>query len=130
MDNPFLKKNCFPASWFELSRSPFADIIPVLLKSTPYSPYPTFGFSFQDYDLLKISFVNINKPRYLPSNIFSNPISTNDNLRGYIVISIYYNRVFTSADALKQLRLLHEQGGGVVSITYICTGKYIITQRG
>ena len=104
------EKNFFPASQFELSVSPFTDLIPVLLKCTPYSTDTTFGFTFQDDDLLKISFIKTIKPKYPASKIFSNPRSTNNKQRGAFVTSIHGTSVFTSDDALKQLSLLHMQG--------------------
>ena len=111
MDNPFTKKKIVPSSYFELSISTFIDLIPMLLKSTPYSPDPTFGFTLQENDLLKITFAKNNQPKYPASNIFSNPRSTNNKPRGASTTSMYGTRVFTSADTPKQLHLLHNQGG-------------------
>ena len=45
----------FPVIKFELSTSPFTEIITVLLKSTTYSPDTTFVFTLQYCYLLKIS---------------------------------------------------------------------------
>ena len=88
------KEKNVPASQFELSISPFIDLLHFLLKSTPYYPDPTFGFTFQYYDLLKRVFVNNSK-------VFSNPRSTKKSLRGAFVTSIHGTRVLTSSDTLK-----------------------------
>ena len=110
MDNPFMKKKIVPSSYFELSIGTFIDLIPMPLKSIPYSPDPTFGFTLQENDLLKITFAKNNQPKYPASNIFSNPRSTNNKPRGASTTSMYGTRVFTSADTPKQLHLLHKQG--------------------
>ena len=89
-----VEQNFVPASKFDLSISPFIDLLHFLLKSTPYYPDPTFGFTFQYYDLLKRVFVNNSK-------VFSNPRSTKKSLRGAFVTSIHGTRVLTSSDALK-----------------------------
>ena len=78
-----------PASQFEFSISPFKYFIHVLLEYTPSYPYPNFWFPFQYYYLLKISFSNTIKPIHPASKIFSNPRSTNNNLRGAILNSIH-----------------------------------------
>ena len=104
------EQKSFPDSQFELSISPFTDLLPVLLKSNTYSPNATFGFTYQYNYILKRSFVNTLKSKYLYSKIFSNPRSTNNNLRGGFVTSIHVTCVFTSTDALKQILLLHYQG--------------------
>ena len=104
------EQNFFPTIQFELYISPFTDLIPVLLKSTPYSTDPTFVSTFLDDDLLKRAFVKTIKPKSPSSKIFSNPRSTNNNLRGAFVTSIHGTHVFTSVDAMKQLCILHEQG--------------------
>ena len=103
------EQNSVPTSQFELSINTFTYLLPVLLKCTPYYTDPTFGFTFQYDDLLKRAFVKTIQPKYPASEIFSNPKSTNNKLRGAFVTSVHGTRVFTSADALKQLRLLHEQ---------------------
>ena len=113
------EKNYVPVSQFEFSIiGPFADLIPVFLKFTPSSPNPTFGFTFQYYRLLKRAFVNTIKPKYPASKIFSNPRSTNNKLRGDFVTSIHGNPVFTSADYLQQLCLLHKQGVLELSLAF------------
>ena len=94
-------KNCVTASHFELSINAFTNLLTVLLKYTQYYPYPTFILTFQDADLLKISFVKTIRPKHLASKIFSNPGSSNNNLRDNFVTSINGTRVFTSYDALK-----------------------------
>ena len=44
---PLTKEQSFvSSSHLELSISPFTDLLPVLLKSNPYYPYPIFGFTF------------------------------------------------------------------------------------
>ena len=86
MYNPFLKENLFLASQFELSICTFTDLLPVLLKSTPSSLDPTFGFTFKYDDLLKIAFVNTIKPKSPYSNIFSNHRSNNNKLRGNLLL--------------------------------------------
>ena len=99
------------ASQFELSISPFTDLLPVIHKSTSSSPCLTFGFTFQYYDLLKRSFVKTIQPKYPDFKIFFNPRATNKNLRGSFLTSIRGIHVFTSDDALKQLHILNKQGG-------------------
>ena len=71
MENPFLNNKIIPASKFELYISPFTDLLPVLLKVTPYSSHPTFGFTFQNDDILKRFFVKTIKPKYPASEIFT-----------------------------------------------------------
>ena len=104
------EQNFPPESQFEFSISPFKDLLTVILKSTPSSPDPTFGFTFQYDDLLKKAFVNTIKHKYPASKIFSNPRSTNNKPRGSFVTSINSTCAFTSADNLKQIRLLYEKG--------------------
>ena len=97
------EKNYVPDNQFEFSISPFTDLIPVILKSTPYYPDPIFGFTLQDYYLLKRAFVQTIKPKSPASRIFSKPKSTNNKLRGAFVTSIHGTCVFNSADALKRI---------------------------
>ena len=81
----------------------------MLLKSTPSYTDPTFGFTFQDDDILKGAFVQTIQPQYQYSNIFYNPRSTNKKLRGTFVNSIHGTCDLTSYDTLKQICLLHKQ---------------------
>ena len=83
------EKNFVPVSQFELSVSPFTDLLPVLLKPTTSYPDPTFGFTFQDDYLLKRDSINTIKLKSPASKIFSNPGSTNKKLRGAFVTSIH-----------------------------------------
>ena len=80
------EQNFVHASQFELSMSHFTDILPVILKYTPYSSDIIFGFTLQNYDLLKRAFLNTNKTPPA-SKISSSPISTNNNIRGDFVTS-------------------------------------------
>ena len=102
MDNPSPKNKCL-AIQFELSIRTFTDILPVILKSNPYSLDTTFSFNLQNDDILKISFIKTIRPKYPDSNIFSNPISTNNNKRVDFVTSIHGTHVFNFSDDLKQL---------------------------
>ena len=65
-----VEQNFVPASQFYLSISPFIDLLPAILKSTPSSQYPNFGFTFQDDNLLKRSFVKTIQPKLPYSNFF------------------------------------------------------------
>ena len=83
MYNPLLnKKNFPPSSQFEFYIIPFIELHPLILKYNPYYSDPTVGFNFQNYDLLNIAFVKSIKTKYTAYNIFINPISTNNTLRG------------------------------------------------
>ena len=123
MENPFLNNKIIPASKFELYISPFTDILPVLLKFTTYSSHPTFGFTFQNDDILKIFFVKTIKPKYPASEIFYNPRYTKNKLRGSFVTSIHGTRFFTSAGALKNIYILNEQGMLELSLTFALENK-------
>ena len=107
-EKPILNNKKIPASRFEFYTIPFTDLLPVILKYTPSSTDPTFGFTLKDEYLLKRAFVKTIKPKYPASKIFSNPASTNNNARGAFLDSMSYTRVFTSLDALKQILLLHK----------------------
>ena len=90
----------------------------MILKSTTSYPDPTFGFTFKDYDLLKRAFVKTIRPKSSTSKIFYNPESTNNNMRGPFVNSIHGTHVFTSADSLEHIHLLHEQGVLELSLNF------------
>ena len=104
------EQNFVLASQIELYISNFTDLIPMLLKSTPSSPVPTFGFTSQDDNILKRAFAKTIRPKYPSSDIFYNPRSTNHKPRGDFVASIHGACVFTSSRDLKHVHLLHEQG--------------------
>ena len=104
------EQNFPPAINFELYICPFTELLPMLLNSTLSSPDPYFGFTLQDYGILKRAFVKTIRPKYPYSKIFSNPGTTNNNMRGDFSTSIHGTRVFTSSDYLKHLCLLHKQG--------------------
>ena len=117
------EKNFVPASQFEFYISPSTDLIPVKLKPNPYDLDPTFGLNFQDNDLPKRDFEKTIKPKYTASKIFSNPRSTKKKLRGAFVTSINVARVFTSADDLKKIRLLHRHGVLELSLNFALGNK-------
>ena len=104
---PLPEEHFFPTSQFDLSIIPFIDLLPVILKSTPCYSDTTFGTNFRNDNILKRSFVNTIKPKSPASNIFFNPIYTTNNIRGAFLNSIHCTYVFTSADTLKHIRILH-----------------------
>ena len=67
------EQNFVPDIQFELYISPFTYLLPVLLKSTPSSTDPTFGFTFLDDDRLKRAFLKTIKPKSPSSKYIFQP---------------------------------------------------------
>ena len=97
-------------STFDFSIEPFIHTTNLPIRPEPSSTDNSYGFIFEDDELLQRCYIKDVRDKSPASRLYSSRKATRNKVRGAYVLSINNNRVFTSDEAYKLLRHLHDQG--------------------